>query len=444
MTLCLNDWGLKISHNRDMSNNEIKLSAHEVSIGMYVTKLDRPWLDTPFMLQGFMINDEQDLITLREHCEHCYVDRVRSKNFDPSQIDKFLRTGTNALTRRPLHYKKRDNTKIEPVEQKKLKKKRIYSDLTEMQDELADVREHHKTMTDVFKDMMNGFKLNRKLDIAELKSALSPMVDSIIRNPDALLWLNRLRVLDDYHYSHAIGCSIWAMSLGRQLGMTRIDIESLGLGGLLLDVGKTKLPKKLLSKKEALTKDEVKALKGHVKLSMEVVDNDKSVNIKVKNMIESHHERVDGTGYPLGLKGDMIPLFGRIAAVVDCYDAITSERVYADPLSSQEAVKRIYEWRGREFQAELVEEFIQAIGMFPAGTMVELTNGEVGVVTAESRTRRLRPKVMLLLNADKSPRDEYVICNLMQRDTDDQGNPLGIKHALPSGAYNLKADEFFL
>ncbi|MEL0037359.1 MAG: DUF3391 domain-containing protein, partial [Gammaproteobacteria bacterium] len=194
-----------------MSNNEIKLSAHEVSIGMYVTKLDRPWLDTPFMLQGFMINDEQDLITLREHCEHCYVDRVRSKNFDPSQIDKFLRTGTNALTRRPLHYKKRDNTKIEPVEQKKLKKKRIYSDLTEMQDELADVREHHKTMTDVFKDMMNGFKLNRKLDIAELKSALSPMVDSIIRNPDALLWLNRLRVLDDYHYSHAIGCSVWAM-----------------------------------------------------------------------------------------------------------------------------------------------------------------------------------------------------------------------------------------
>ena len=427
-----------------MSNNEIKLLANEVSIGMYVTKLDRPWLDTPFMLQGFMINDEEDLELLKKHCQHCFVDRVRSKNFDPSKIDRLARITTKHHIKSSKPDKKQPVKQPETAPQKKIKKARIYQDQVDMHDELANVREHHKTMTDVVKDMMSSFRLNKKLDIGEVRKALKPMVDSIIRNPDALLWLNRLRVLDDYHYSHAIGCSIWAMSLGRQLGMTRIDIESLGLGGLLLDVGKTKLPEKLLNKKDALTQDEVKTLKDHVKFSMEIVDDDKSINMKVKNMIESHHERIDGSGYPLGLKGDMIPLFGRIAAIVDCYDAITSERVYAEPLSSQEAVKRIYEWRGKEFQTELVEEFIQAIGMFPAGTMVELTNGEVGVVTAESRTRRLRPKVMLLLNADKSPKSEYTICNLMAKETDDEGNPLGIKNALPSGAYNLKADEFFL
>jgi HD-GYP domain-containing protein (c-di-GMP phosphodiesterase class II) len=177
---------------------------------------------------------------------------------------------------------------------------------------------------------------------------------------------------------------------------------------------------------------------------MKMINEDPAISQKIKNMVETHHERIDGSGYPLGLKGEAIPLFGRIAAIVDCYDAITSERAYAKPLSSQEAVKRIYEWRGKDFQTELVEEFIQAIGMFPSGTLVELTNGEVGVVITESRTRRLRPKIMLILNADKSPREDFEICNLMERTHDEDGNSLDIKQALPEGSYDIKADDYFL
>ena len=424
-----------------MSSYEIKLEADEVRIGMYVTKLDRPWLDTPFMLQGFQINDAQDIELLKQHCKHCYVDAERSRNFTPKRIEQIQ----SQSRKNKVRFKSVSNPdrKSEP-EMGKINKVRIYRDQSDMHDELSSVRDTHKTMTEVVKDMMTTFRLKKKLNIAETRKALKPMVDSIIRNPDALLWLNRLRVLDDYNYSHALGCSIWAMSLGRQLGMTRPDIESLGLGALLLDVGKTRIPQKLLNKKEPLTQEEVTILKSHVKHSMDILEDEKGVSMKIKNMVETHHERIDGSGYPLGLKGEAIPLFGRIAAIVDCYDAITSDRVYAEPLSSQEAVKRIYEWRGREFQTELVEEFIQAIGMFPAGTLVELTNGEVGVVTAESRTRRLRPKIMMLLNADKTRKDDYSICNLMTTETDADGNLLAIKHALPAGSYNLKADEFFL
>ncbi len=424
-----------------MSSHEIKLEADEVRIGMYVTKLDRPWLDTPFMLQGFQVKDAQDIELLKEHCKHCYVDAERSRNFTPQRINQIQ--SQSQLNKVKITSISNPDRKSEP-KMGKLNKVRIYRDRSDMHDELASVRDTHRTMTEVVKDMMTTFRLKKKLDVAATRKALKPMVDSIIRNHDALLWLNRLRVLDDYNYSHALGCSIWAMSLGRQLGMTRIDIESLGLGALLLDVGKTRIPQDLLSKKEALTKDEVKILKSHVKHSMDIIADEPGISMKIKNMVESHHERIDGSGYPLGLKGEAIPLFGRIAAIVDCYDAITSDRVYAEPLSSQEAVKRIYEWRGKEFQAELVEEFIQAIGMFPAGTLVELTNGEVGVVTAESRTRRLRPKVMLLLNADKTPKDDYSVCNLMTTDTDSNGDPLAIKHALPSGSYNIKADDYFL
>ena len=419
----------------EMSENEYKIDARDVRVGMYVSKLDRPWLETPFMLQGFMINDQEDLNLLRQHCHYCYVDADRSKHFHPNMIKRKPTTVEKNVT----FGIRRENT--EPA---KIKKTRIYKDQVGMQDELESIRETHRKMSDVVKDMMSSLKRNNKIDIEGTRQALKPMVDSIIRNPDALLWLNRLRVLDDYNYSHALGCSIWAMSLGRQLGMSRIDIESLGLGALLLDIGKTKLPKGLLTKSDPLSDSELKQVKDHVKLSMSLIRDEKSVNVKVKNMVETHHERINGSGYPLGLRGDAIPLFGRIAAIVDCYDAITSDRVYAKPLSSQDAVKKIYEWRGKDFQKELVEEFIQAIGMFPAGTLVELSSGEVGVVVSESRVRRLRPKIMLLLNVDKTNREDYVICNLMTTTHDEQGKPLDIAHALPAGSFGINADDYYL
>jgi len=412
----------------------MKVESKDVEIGMYVTRLDRPWLETPFMLQGFLINDQEDQRLLLQHCSYCYVDIHLSKPTKPI---------TKPVIRQ-IAKKEVFGKKAPAPDPTKFLHRRSYKDSKNMADELKDVRQTHKTMSGAIKDVMKSLQFSRKLDLTATKEALKPMVDSIIRNPDALLWLNRLRQLDDYNYSHSLGCSIWAMALGRQLGMNKGDIESLGLGGLLFDVGKTKLPAKILEKNELLTEKEIEVIKSHVSHSMDIVTAEKGINIKVQNMIESHHERVDGSGYPIGIKGNQIPLFGKIAAIVDCYDAITSDRCYAKPLSSQEAVKKLYEWRDKDFQAELVEEFIQAIGMFPAGSLVELSNGEVAVVVTESRTRRLRPKIMLLLNADKSPRDDYIMCNLMHETHDSDGNKLDIKHALPAGSYNIKADDYFL
>ncbi len=417
-----------------MKDSEMQVDAKDVEVGMYVTRLDRPWLETPFMLQGFMINDEDDLKVLVENCKYCYVDIHQSKTFKP--LIKHRSDATNRNV-------KFASTKSLP-EQTSFKRRRSYQDSITMTDELKGIRTTHKKMTDTVKEMMQSLKFNKKLDLVATKAALKPMVDSIIRNPDALLWLSRLRQLDEYNYSHALGCSIWAMSLGRQLGFNRIDIESLGLGALLIDIGKTRIPEKLLTKKELLTEEEITIIKGHVQHSLDIINKESTINFKVRNMIESHHERIDGSGYPHALTNEDIPLFGKIAAIVDCYDAITSDRCYAKPLSSQEAVKKLYEWRGKDFQPELVEEFIQAIGMFPAGTLVELSTGEVAVVVTESRTRRLRPKVMLLLNADKSAREDYIICNMMNEIHAKDGTVLDIKNALPAGSFNIQADDYFL
>jgi hypothetical protein len=154
-------------------------------------------------------------------------------------------------------------------------------------------------------------------------------------------------------------------------------------------------------------------------------------------MAAYHHERHSGRGYPNGLAGTDIPVFARIAGIVDCYDAITSQRAYANPMSPSQAIKLLYQWRDVHFQAELVEEFIQAIGLYPAGTLVQLSSGEVAIVVAESRTRRLRPNVMVLLDADKKPIDDIRTIDLMQETHMENGEPLDIVDSLEAEAYGI-------
>jgi len=412
-----------------MNNHELKVYSKDIQVGMYVTQIDRPWLESPFLLQGFMINDEDDKALLIKHCGYCYIDIHRSKIIKPI----YQRT-----TQEDVSFRSKKDGAMN------FKRPRILDDQSKTDEEIDRVRGAHKKMTTAVKDMMRALTLSKKFNLEETRTAIKPMVDSILRNPDAVIWLNRLRELDDYSYSHAMGCSIWAMSLGRQLSLPRLDIESLGLGGLFLDVGKTKIPKKILSKLDVLTEEDTLTIKQHVQFSMDIINTDKGVNDKIKGMVQYHHERVNGNGYPHQLTGEHIPLFAKIAAIVDCYDAITSNRNYAKAISSQEAVKKLYEWRGKDFQSELVEEFIQSIGLYPSGTLVELSTGEVAVVVTGSRTRRLRPKIMMILNADKSMREDYVMCNLMHTPKDEKGKPYDIVHALPVGSYGIRPDEYYL
>ena len=251
--------------------------------------------------------------------------------------------------------------------------------------------------------MFDAIRRGGSIDAVRVKSAVEPMIDSITRNPDACIWLARMKQADTYTYQHSIGCSIWAVALGRQLGLPKADLRSLAIGGLLFDVGKLQVDSTLIESDRVLDDDEYALVQEHVNLGLSAVKASGVINQDVLDMIEMHHERHDGSGYQHSLAGDQIPIFARIAAIVACYDAITSHRNYAEALPPSIAIKMMYEWRDIDFQAELVEEFIQAVGIYPAGTLVELSSGQVGVVLSEYRTRRLRPKIMVLLDADKNP-----------------------------------------
>ena len=398
-----------------------KVMVKELKVGMYVSGLDRSWLGTPFPLQGFLIDSESVKDTLKDLCEFVYVDFAKSDIAEPAPA----RPRAIPRTRRTLEQLFPNKTLLN------------YTDARDFGDEYPHAQTAIATLTQSVTGMFDAIRRGGSIDAVRVKSAVEPMIDSITRNPDACIWLARMKQADTYTYQHSIGCSIWAVALGRQLGLPKADLRSLAIGGLLFDVGKLQVDSTLIESDRVLDDDEYALVQEHVNLGLSAVKASGVINQDVLDMIEMHHERHDGSGYPHSLAGDQIPIFARIAAIVDCYDAITSHRNYAEALPPSIAIKMMYEWRDIDFQAELVEEFIQAVGIYPAGTLVELSSGQVGVVLSEYRTRRLRPKIMVLLDADKNPLTELLTINLLEVTETDTGQPLNIVNSLEPEAYGI-------
>jgi HD-GYP domain-containing protein (c-di-GMP phosphodiesterase class II) len=302
--------------------------------------------------------------------------------------------------------------------------------------------EAKRAVGNIFENLRRG----GGLDVPHLETVVGSMVDSVFRNRDAMGWLARMKNTDDYLYNHSLAASVWALAFGRHLGLNRDTLKAVGTGAMLLDVGKTRLPTKLLKKPGAPTDAEWALIRAHADHSVELVRATAKIDERVLIMIETHHERFDGSGYPRKLKGDDIPLLGRIAGIVDSYDAMIADRPYAKPRSPYDAVRELKRLAGTAFPAQLVELFIQAVGVFPTGSLVELNTGEVGVVTGQNRFRRLRPEIMLILDAHKKLRDEFQTIDLLTCDANSgtKEPTLWIKRGLERGAYGLDPAEYFL
>ena len=398
----------------------VKIFTPDLEAGMYVSSLDRPWLETPFSMQGFRLRNQDEIDELRGFCRFVYVDVVKS-----AQDETILR---RKVRNRPRQ------SKQELFSQRRLT---TYKDGSDWGDEYPKAQAAVKHLSEGIDEIFSDVSRGKGLDVVRIKKSVEPMIDSITRNPDACIWLARMKQEDQYTYQHSLGASIWAVALGRQLGLPKSDLRSLAIGGLLFDVGKLAVDPELLNAERALSDEEFQLLRSHVEKGVEMIKETGLMNSDVLDMVAHHHERHDGSGYPQGLKGDEIPVFARIAAIVDCYDAITSHRSYARAIPPSTAIKMLYEWKDVDFQAELVEEFIQAVGIYPAGTLVELSSGEVAVVVAEYRTRRLRPQVMVLLDADKQPLSTIKTIDLITETTTSDGRKLDIVSSLEPDAYGI-------
>ena len=247
-----------------------------------------------------------------------------------------------------------------------------------------------------------------------------------------------------YTYSHSVDNCALAIAFGRYMGLPKNDLRTLAVGMLMMDMGNVKVPEQILNKNGRLTEAEYNIVKKHVRHGVGILQKTEGMNEDIINIALTHHERFDGSGYPNGMLGAHIPVFGRMAAIIDCYDAMTSKRPFSEAKSPYAALQNIYNWRGTAFQPELVEQFLQCMGVYPTGSIVEMTNGEVGIVLSQNLTQRMRPKIMLLLDEDKTHFAEYKTIDLANVFEDQEGYPLNILRGLDPGSFGIDPTEYYL
>ncbi len=397
------------------------VSTQKLKIGMYISGLDRPWLDTPFLTQGYFINDDNDIDELKKWCKYVLIDANKGVEADSyldeipgsaeDNLNDFLEHGT-----RQVEYKDEKSTLGEFPEAE--------TTLNEATVQIATI--------------MDNVKEGANLDLQTIAATVQPLLDSMIRNVDALLWMLSIQDDKDSYRQATENCTL-ALAFGRHLGLHIADIRTLAMGMLLLDVGKFKISANILNKPGTLTNEEFTEVKKHVEFGVEMLKSIGGINEAIINMVHTHHERFNGQGYPSGLEGKQIPVFGRIAAIIDTYSSMSRKTPYRDAIAHHHILQELYKWRNKYYQAELIEQFLQCVGVYPTGSLVEMTTGEVGIVVAQNLHIRLEPTICMLLDKQKIPWEGSPIIDLSKNRLDVDGIRRKILHALKSGTYGIAA-----
>ena len=433
-----------------MSKTLRKIDVDAVRVGMYVSQLDRPWLETPFLFQGFFIRNENEIADLRRYCDYVEIDLDESDARIMDEVSPI--TGgtkqapeTAAGKRKSGSFWRRlkqifSKKKQEPVVQPKPGE--FYKDTVSTADELVVAKVAHSGALEKLMHVLGNIRNGGEISMPELEVVTGSMVESVMRNRTAMALLARMQQSDEYTSDHSLVSSVWALVFGRHLGLDRESLQAVGLGALLLDVGKTRLPVDLFNKTTSFTDEERAYMRTHVGTGLQILKAASDVDNRVLDMVATHHERYDGSGYPKGWKGNQIPVFGRIAGIVDSYSAMTSDRPHARAMSSYDAMREFKSLADKHYQAEMVEQFIQAIGIFPAGTLVELNTGEVGVVLKEHQACRLRPELAVILGTDKRQKEEMEIIDL--KDQEGSTPTIWIERGIEPSSFDIDPRDYFL
>lgn len=410
-----------------------KISVDRIQIGMFVAKLDRPWLDTPFLLQGFLIESREDILVLQKHCRYVYVDPLRSAEIyqdlngyiEEVEVDRSPRASTDDIVAPEWYLEE-------------------YVNEIAFEDELPRAKELYLQAEEILGKFFHDLGKGARPALSQVNDLVHSMTESVIRNPDALMLLARIRRKSEYAYSHAMNVSICSLAFGRHLGYPSPSLQQLGLGGLMLDVGKVRVSEKLLSRPGKLSEKEYESVKRHVEYGIALLEGNVEITRLAFDMIAYHHEREDGSGYPDALRGSAIPVSAKMAAIADCFDALTSERPYARSYSPFEALQILFDWGRQTLHTDLVEQFIQCLGIYPVGGLVELNSGEIGLVIGHNRTRRLKPRVLLLLDHEKQPYRNPITLDLLTAPKLNADIPYAISRALEDGMFGINPQDYYL
>ncbi|MGE5471755.1 MAG: HD-GYP domain-containing protein [Bacteroidota bacterium] len=428
-----------------------------LKIGMFVAEPDCAWTDLPFALQGFVISRPDQVDVFQKACRFVYVDRSRSLNeyyLAPKHgHDRALRgpafaaragDGEVPVVRHAAVFEAHQDT-----DRRQARRRRFLDFLHRQADSEHAIALAHELgyMEPRFDDLQNALQhsfqavvAEKEIDLGSVREGVRDMSGSLQRNPDALLWLLRLKRMDQYSFDHAMDVSVNLLMLGTHIGWRGTRLIELGMAGLLQDVGKTQLPVDILAKTAPLSDSEKTLIKSHVASSLEILVAQATLPPEVLVIVSRHHERWDGSGYPRGLEFNKLGLAAEMAGLVDSFCAMLKNKPYRSALGHQEALEELYKMRDQQFSPALMEQFVQCVGLYPVGTLVELSSGEVGVVIQQNRVQRSRPRVLVMLDADKQQVRGYQVIDLH----DERHRSCRVARALPHDAYGLTTHDYYV
>ncbi|MFA5982903.1 MAG: HD-GYP domain-containing protein [Methylococcaceae bacterium] len=401
-----------------ISSELVQVAVEDLRVGMYVSKLDRPWLESSFLFQGFEIRNDDDIAAVKAQCNYVYVDVSREIKVP-------------VIFSRNTAYSKATLNKIPPPSKRSSFAKEIkHAEYV-----------HNKTST-IVKSFMQEVQLGRPISVEVAKQAVAECVDSVINSPDALLLMGQLKNKDEYTAQHSMNVCIYSIALGRHLNLSIEELKNLGLCGMMHDMGKMFVPLEVLNKPGKLTPEELTLMQSHATRGWKLLLSTPNMAGNAIDVAYTHHERLDGTGYPRQLKDEQLSFFTRIVAISDTYDAISSDRVYQKGRTHLEAIKILNDISGTHLDSTLTIRFIECIGIYPAGCIVEMSNGEVALVLEINRRAKIRPKVLLLLDEDKKPRKERII-DLTKIDLDASGQRYAVRNVVRPETYGINLLDYY-
>ena len=401
----------------------IKIDTKELEIGMFVAELDRPWLESHFLFQGFTVENQAELEDVQNSCAYVFVDVEKSSFSNPEARKRLLARANTATPAAPQGT-------------------RPY--VKSFEEEIEDAEEIHSGAQRYVEQVFADARLGKAVDTEEAKAVVSDMMGSIIRNPDALVLLSSLKAFDESEITHSMNVCTLALAFGRFLGMGVDPLQELGLGALLHDIGETKVPEAVLKKRYGLTPDEKREMQRHTEHGAEILRGMKGIPTSAVEIALTHHEKVNGKGYPRGIKGEDISHFARIIAIIDVYDRLTHVANKQRYITSTDALKNMYEYRNVFFDGDLIERFIQCLGIYPVGTVVELGSGEVGVVISVEPDHHLLPKLMLVRDNGKQPIYPPRIVNLRHYRGLAESEKYAVRRVLQPNAYGIDLKKYML